>query len=97
MSNPPANSTNTFSCRAECQYDVDQLKLQLDAQAIANTMETKVMMQPFPDVGVELKLENSMDVVLDILRQIPDSHVMIQTLKAEPLGDNELKRNYNLS
>ena len=48
----------------------------------------------YPDVQVEIKTTASEDDILNVMRGIVDSHVMIQTLRPIPLADNNLERNY---
>ena len=89
---------NVYSFRAECQYDVDCLAIQLMLEQVSApmTIYNYGIHPPIPDVMVEMYCEESLEYLQDVLRRIQDSHVMLQTLRPIPLRDNKLERNYHL-
>lgn len=68
---------NTYRFRAECQVDVDELRrligTKFDRTTIVNTA-------PFPDVEVEIETSLSLHELQDLMRQVVDGHVMVQTV-----------------
>jgi hypothetical protein len=74
---------NSYKFRAECQSDVEALKANLQNFGTFHLSTTQMQIDgiPIPDVEAELELNSDIDRVLNAMRSIPDSHVMIQTLE----------------
>lgn len=88
---------NTFSCRAECAHDTG-LFLQMVNDAGINVEGFDVRPHTlFPDVELQFDAQADMPALLDVLRSIPDSHVMLETLRACPLSKNSLERDETVS
>jgi hypothetical protein len=85
----------TFSFRAECQVDVDALRA-LVALAAENGQWT-VLPDPrgLPDVAVEVLSTITIERLLDLMREVEDGHVMLQTLRPVPLAENSLERDFD--
>lgn len=80
-----------FSCRAECQDDVDAF---IQAAELAG-VEMKVLSYPdcrFPDIDMEIHSDVSRDVIRGLMRRCEEAFIMRQTLRAVPLKENTLKR-----
>jgi hypothetical protein len=86
MSNNPSN---LYRFRAECQFDVDQLRQLLGLQVERITMTQE---PPFPDVEVELQTQLSLDAVKTIMLQVIDGQVMVETVANRE--DYTAERNY---
>ena len=84
----------TYSFRAECTVDVDHFLQALTALGISATIQ-RVPDCQFPDVDVQLETLAPLDVIRNVMRKIEDSHVMCQTLRACPLAENTLQRDYS--
>lgn len=79
-----------FSCRAECQDDVDAF---IEA---AKTAEVEMVIRAsadkaFPNVEIEITSTASKDELRDLMRGVEDGHMMRQTLRAVPLSENSLE------
>lgn len=73
-----------FSCRAECQDDVDafiEAAKAAEVEMLVRAFADKV----FPDIEIEITSEASKDVLRDLMRSSEDAHMMRQTLRAVPL------------
>lgn len=85
----------TYSLRAECKSDADQLK-KLVSKACANS---EVFLTPdakgLPDQEIKIHTELEFEEVLELIRSINDGHVMLQTLQPVPLSENSLERDYD--
>jgi hypothetical protein len=49
----------------------------------------------FPDVEVELEAHATLEAIRNVMRDVEDGHVMVQTLQACPLAKNTLERDYS--
>lgn len=47
-----------------------------------------------PDQEIEIRADISYEALLGLIREIPDGHVMLQTLREGPLSENNLERDY---
>lgn len=72
---PSANRAYRF--RAECQQDVDELRVLLSR---CFDRITVVNSPPFPDVEVELNTALSLEELRAVMRRVVDGHVMVQTV-----------------
>ena len=71
---------NVYKFRAECDADVDNLmRLLIEAGYITSCLINKEDIT-VPDIEVSLISEISIDDLRYYMKQIEDSHVMIQTL-----------------
>jgi hypothetical protein len=84
-----------YSFRAECQDDVDRLRLALTTAGISSSMQITRPDQ-LPDVQVELESQAKLETIRNIMRGVIDGHVMVETLRARPLANNTLERNYDV-
>lgn len=84
-----------FSFRAECEGDVDEFLTLCRAAGVTYSVEWKPDHEGFPDVVVEMAAGASLESLQDLLRKVPDGHVMLQTFRACPLDQNSLKRDYD--
>ena len=87
------SESKTYSFRAEFGQDVVAFKKACVEKGIQLEIE-ETPFDRYPDVQVEIKTTASEDDILNVMRGIVDSHVMIQTLRPIPLADNNLERNY---
>ncbi|MDI1332425.1 hypothetical protein [Pseudomonas sp.] len=79
-----------FSCRAECQDDVDafiEAAKAADFEMLVRAFADKV----FPDVEIEIISDASKDELRDLMRGVEDGHMMRQTLRAVPLSENSME------
>jgi hypothetical protein len=100
MNNP---QRNTYSFRAEYQHDFDEFVREFVhrghslsiKQARPNIIET-VSVPEFDtgEVLVEFSCELDQGRVEEIIRSMPDSHVMLQSLRPVPLSENSTERDY---
>lgn len=81
-----------YSFRAECLNDLEQLKKLLTTKGTPATSRYEEVDRVMPDIRVELQTDCNLYDLQELIRSIPDSSVMIQTLKATPLAQNDLKR-----
>lgn len=84
---------NTLSFRAECEHDVRLLFEAILKEGFQLKRSIK-RSQKFPDVSVEMQTSASLEEIQQMLREIPDSHVMLQTLRPLLLKDNNLERDW---
>lgn len=89
-----SEATKIFSFRGEFGQDVIVFKNRCKEEGIVIKNITEDPYGSTPDVQVEIKTTASEDDILNVMRGIVDSHVMIQTLRPIPLADNNLERNY---
>ena len=76
----------TYKMRAEGVNDVFEFVRAMGS----NIKEYRIIGNTIiPDVEFEFETKKSLHIVLNILRQIPDSHVMVETVKpiSEYTGD----------
>ena len=79
---------NTYKLRAECAHDVNlliQLIIRKDTRDdYAFTIKPMVHMGiPFPDCTLEFSSPLTIRVLVNLMKTIPDSHVMIETIALE--------------
>ncbi len=93
MGKPAVKNKRTLSFRAECEHDV---RLLFEAILAEGFMLKRSIdrSQMFPDVRVEITTSANLEEIMAIMRTIPDSHVMMQTLRAVPLNENSLEREF---
>jgi hypothetical protein len=88
-----------FSFRAECKYDVDEF-VKLCKVKNVTVKITKCLCVPahpdLPDRIVELQSDNTIAELLEVLRSVDDSHVIMQTIRPVTLEENSLKRDYGI-
>lgn len=91
---------NTYSFRAECIDDIKALQNLCVRKNIAFTLSVRpgILNMPDPpsDPECELTTEINLLDLQNVMREVVDGHVMIQTLRACPLSENTLERDYNL-
>lgn len=86
---------NAFKLRAEGQCDADALMNALgDNYADFMVEQASIDGVPIPDVDIAILSPLSLDEIRDIIRTIPDSHVMLQTVQLEQ--DYTGERDYDL-
>ena len=78
-----------YRFRAECQSDVDELRQLLGMQVKQITMTQE---PPFPDVEVELQTKLSLNKLREIMHQVADGQVMVETVAKKQ--DYTGERNY---
>jgi len=73
-----------YKFQAECQLDVEALKEKLQELGEFNVSTTHLEIDGIriPDVEIELEVNSDTENLLKVMRSIPDSHVMIQTLES---------------
>jgi hypothetical protein len=86
-----AEQRNRFRFRAECEHDVNELRRLL---GVNQNKFTIMNTPPFPDVEVELVIALSLEELRDVMRQVDDGHVMVQTVAQS--RDYTGERNYQL-
>jgi hypothetical protein len=80
----------SFKFRAECLIDVERFISRLDSLGWLNI----TMMNQFPDCYVTFYSERRLDELRAIIRDVPDGHVMLQTIQPAALYTGE--RDYEL-
>lgn len=89
-----------YSFRAECLDDIKEFQRQCVVAGLAISMRVKTgilnMPEPPSDPEVEMESAVSLETLQGVMRQVVDGHVMLQTLRACPLSDNTLERDYDL-
>ena len=86
--------TNVISFRAECAGDVEILKEKLSDNNIIY-QETGIRKEDgFPDVEVQFTFlyQVSLETIFNLMREAPDSYVMLETLRPLTLSENSCKR-----
>lgn len=93
---------NIFSFRAECAHDVTEFIVAAHKAGVPAVL-TRVNPMMFnatdamPDTTAEVFSNGgTLEQMREVMRTIPDSHVMLQTLRQVPLKDNSLEREYGL-
>lgn len=88
-----ADYVGVVSFRAECEHDLEVLNGVLTQMPpgsfhITNADEER------SDCGVEMDISGKLTIktLHAAMRQVPDGHVMAETLRALPLKENTLKR-----
>jgi len=91
---------NTFSFKTELDQDVNAFKDALkpvDPEAVVYAEEFRIG----PDRGwcgewgMEITTKLDLEQMRNVIRGIPDGHVMLQTLLEVPLEQNPLKRDFS--
>lgn len=82
--------TTTYSFRAECWKDVEQF---IAVAEVTVTMKRYVDPQ-LPDVEIQFESPAELGVLMAITDLIPDAHVIREMLRACPLPENSLEREY---
>ncbi|MFK4706071.1 hypothetical protein ABIC83_002910 [Roseateles asaccharophilus] len=83
----------SFSCRAECQVDIQRLHAALKAQNISYEIRSSAYLQEgLPDVGVDLRAATTLEALRAAVATVDDGHVMVETLREVPLARNSLQR-----
>lgn len=82
-----------YKLRAECNDDFNCLVQRLVSTPGFSLMGA-VAEGPFPDVEATFKSKLDLEALRDIIRQIPDGHVMLQTLA--PADQYTGERDYDL-
>jgi hypothetical protein len=90
----------TFSCRAELQADVEKFveTMRVYQPDFSARIEPHPLQMPdgsiqqVPDVKAEFQSTFDLEEVRDIMREVLDLHVMIQSVREQPLGVNSLER-----
>lgn len=79
-----------FSMRAECLTDFNRLidMVKSDGLILEHTVHPDA--EGFPDVEIEFTSDFSLGQISDAIRQVPDGHKMVQTLRPVPLADNSM-------
>ena len=86
----------TYSFRAECQEDVKRFAAACAQARIAFSMTDEACQSLGPDLAIQLDSAAPLVQLQAVLRQVPDGHVMLQTLRACALSQNSLKRDYDI-
>lgn len=89
---------NTFSFRAEFVNDVFTFLREIHHIPGAITEQYRYVIHgdQLGEGEVELKVNATLEQLMDTLRGIEDSHVMLQTIKQCPLAENNCERNYDI-
>lgn len=92
---------NTYSMRAECSSDVEKFVTRSRQACHEITHATihrmRVSRTTLPDITFEFDSDATLGQLQQVLAGIVDSHVMVETLRACPLSENSLERNYGAS
>ena len=93
-----ASHVGVMSFRAECMTDVDNLMVMIPESAFSSFVVSKSSeMLNLPDVQVEIVTSSDMTIstFYHFMSIVPDSHVMMQTLRALAVCDNSMiRRNF---
>lgn len=84
----------TYSFRAECSKDVANFLALCKEKLIHCTNISGFADDAFPDVEVQLECEADLETLRNVIREVVDGHVMLETLKAVPIEQNNMKRDY---
>lgn len=85
---------NTYSFRAECQYDLSNFLSECDVHGIEVTYH--VTTHDTPDIHVEMNTPASFDRIKRTMQFVDNGHVMHETLRNCKLVDNPLTRDYTV-
>jgi hypothetical protein len=80
-----------YKFRAECRHDYDCLLQILPTEPNNEVIEPS---DGFPDIEVEFDLNITIDKLRDLMREVEDGHVMVQTVM--PIDEYTGDRNYDL-
>ena len=86
---------SVYSFRAELSQDVDKFLYALSQRNIFFKY-SKQGSSHLPDICVELHTSATIEDLRDVLRTVKDSHVMLETLRALPLSENNLERDISI-
>lgn len=85
----------TYSFRAECQSDVDRFFIACKkANIIVDEVYIGADPNGLPDKQVEFNSPATLEALKCVARSIEDGHVLPETLRACPLTENSLQRDY---
>lgn len=91
----------TFSFRAECNLDVDRF-CRMVRRRFPRIFNVQITALKFNDgrfsgeMAVEVDTTETLESLMDAMRDVIDGHVMLQTLRELPLSENNLARNYDV-
>ena len=85
-----------FSFRAECRPDAEVFISDAQQAGIASSATYYPDDIGCPDVDVEAVFDASLEQLRAVLRQREDTHIILQTLREQPLAGNSLERDYGL-
>lgn len=87
----------TYSFRAECQYDVFTFLARLQEKDIPNRVTVFGIDPNLPDIVVEFVTDDtSVACMMEVTKDLPDIHVIRQTLRPVTLKQNSLERDINI-
>lgn len=66
-----------YKFRAECEHDANKLRKRLGMKCFKIVKTIKYY---FPDAVVDLYTTLSLEEIRDVIREIPDGHVMLETV-----------------
>lgn len=87
-----------FTCHAECEYDVEQLRHRLTTLRHAGTVTSEGawleghQRGDVPDRDVTITTDRDIHFVRWLLNQIQDSHVMLRTLEEGTFAERFARR-----
>ncbi len=86
--------TQVISFRAECQKDFEELKNKFFNHHISYQETGLRKENGFPDIEVQLTFlyRVSLDLIFELMAEIPDSYVMLETLRPVTLKENSFER-----
>lgn len=87
----------TFSFRAECSDDANNFQQACQNANLPVNLQVTRRDQRIPDVDIEFEAGTPIEALRDVMREIPDGHVMLETLRECPLAENSLERDTNIS
>jgi hypothetical protein len=73
---------NKFKLRSECYHDIDLFVRALVARLGQLKFTAEIADRPLPmfDMTLEFETKLGMNDIKEILKEVPDSHVMLETL-----------------
>jgi hypothetical protein len=94
----PKVKTEKFSFRAECLADVALfITATVEHGQPGSLMNFRCNTADFGEVLGEFDSTMSLEDLRGVLREIEDSHVLMQTLRQLPLAQNSGERDFNVS
>lgn len=86
-----------YKLRAECSRDVlNFIQAANDCMSTFNmTRINDPLSNRMPDVAFEFEIDLELSEVIDLLKTIPDSHIMYETV--EPIEQYDGERNYKVN
>ena len=85
-----------FSMRSECLTDFNRFIELVKPDGLIHEYTVHPDTEGFPDVEIEFTSDFSLVRISDAIRQVPDGHTMLQTLRPVPLADNCMERDYDI-